>query len=87
MRYIVLGLKQPNMPAIVLKYERLMRDDREFTRFCNFVERPLPSTRQPELYRNLLSTIRELPSSSKLIMPLLPAIPEGIYDELDQISY
>jgi hypothetical protein len=80
-------VKQTNMPTIVLSYERLMRDDQEFNRFCNFMERPLPDTRQPELYRNRVSTARELPSSSKLIMPLLPAIPEEIYDELDQFPY
>ncbi|MCA9981870.1 MAG: sulfotransferase [Anaerolineales bacterium] len=76
--------EQGDVPAIVLSYEELMRDEAEFARLEAFVGRKLTDMRNPEMYRNRARAITPLPQTARPLVPLLPIAPDALYERLEQ---
>ncbi|MCB9422071.1 MAG: sulfotransferase [Ardenticatenaceae bacterium] len=76
-------IKDTAVPAITLSYEKLMQEDEELRRLSAFVGRTLVDTRDHTLYRNRTHCPDDLPSAIQWLLPLLPADPREIYQQLD----
>jgi hypothetical protein len=77
-------VNETNRPVIVLNYEALMRQAREFERLCAFTERALCDVRDEKQYRNRAPRRPALPVMGALMQYFLPAKPVEVYAALEQ---
>ncbi len=80
---ILRTLADTAVPTITLSYEKLMQGNEEFQRLKTFVNRTLVDTRDQTLYRNRIPDKNDLPAAARWLLPLLPADPRQIYEQLD----
>lgn len=75
------------VPTITLNYERLMQGEEEYQRLNTFVGQSLIDARNPDLYRNRVSTSDAMPPMAHWLLPFLPADPRKIYQQLETQRY
>lgn len=77
--------RRPHAPTLVIRYERLLDDERESQRVAAFVGRPLKDVRQADKYRGRAADSEVFPPLAALLAPFVPTSPHEVLRQLEDL--